>query len=135
MFRNPSVPGLPAAAKVLSGVELQRKEELLEKQAGTAVAREVALAADQQAKGAVFSAQAALDTANINLGYTDISSPIDGKISKTNLTPGNVVGPAGGELTLIVSQDPMYVTFPVSQRDLLQAQLSGNYGEIKDIKV
>jgi membrane fusion protein (multidrug efflux system) len=123
------------AAKVLSGVELQRKEELLEKQAGTAVARDIALAADQQAKGAVFSAQAALDTAKINLGYTDISSPIDGKISKTNLTPGNVVGPESGELTLIVSQDPMWVTFPVSQRDLLQAQLSGNYGEIKDIKV
>ena len=123
------------AAKVLSEVELQRKEELLSKQAGTAVARDVAFAADQQAQGAVLSAQAALDMAKINLGYTDITSPINGKISKTNLTPGNVVGPETGELTLIVSQDPMYVTFPVSQRELLQAQLAGHHEDIKDIKV
>ena len=120
------------AAKVLSTVELQRKEELLEKQAGTVAARDVALAGDEQAKGAVLSAQANLETAHINLGYTEIVSPIDGKISRT---PGNVVGPESGSLTLIVSQDPMYVTFPVSQRDLLQAQVSGRQSEIKDIKV
>jgi membrane fusion protein (multidrug efflux system) len=123
------------AAKVLSTVELQRKEELLEKQAGTVAARDVALAGDEQAKGAVLSAQANLETAHINLGYTEIVSPIDGKISRTSITPGNVVGPESGSLTLIVSQDPMYVTFPVSQRDLLQAQVSGRQSEIKDIKV
>ena len=123
------------AAKVLTEVELQRKEELVAKQAGTAVARDIALSADEQAKGTILSAQANLETANINLGYTDIVSPIDGKISRTSITPGNVVGPESGSLTLIVSQDPMYVTFPVSQRDLLQAQVSGRQSEIKDIKV
>jgi membrane fusion protein (multidrug efflux system) len=46
-----------------------------------------------------------------------------------------VVSPTSGSLTQIVSQDPMYVTFPVSQRDLLQAQVSGHAAEIKDIKV
>ena len=57
-----------------------------------------------------------------NLGYTDISAPITGKIGRTNLTKGNVVGPESGPLTTIVSQDPMYVTFPVSQREFLEAQ-------------
>jgi membrane fusion protein (multidrug efflux system) len=123
------------AAKVLTEVELQRKEELLTKQAGTVVARDIALSADEQAKGTILSAQANLDTANINLGYTDIVSPIDGKISRTSTTSGNVVGPESGSLTLIVSQDPMYVTFPVSQRDLLQAQMNGRQNDIKDIKV
>jgi membrane fusion protein (multidrug efflux system) len=123
------------AAKVLTEVELQRKEELLAKQAGTVVARDIALSADEQAKGTILSAQANLDTANINLGYTDIVSPIDGKISRTSITPGNVVGPETGSLTLIVSEDPMYITFPVSQRDLLQAKLNGHYEDIKDIKV
>jgi membrane fusion protein (multidrug efflux system) len=66
-----------------------------------------------------MSDQARLDNANRNLGYTDIVSPITGKISKTNVTVGNVVGPDSGKLTLIVSQDPMYVTFPVSQRVFL----------------
>jgi membrane fusion protein, multidrug efflux system len=123
------------AAKVLTEVELQRKEELVAKQAGTVVARDIALSADEQAKGTILSAQASLDTANINLGYTDIVSPIDGKISRTSTTSGNVVGPESGSLTLIVSQDPMYVTFPVSQRDLLQAQIKGRQSDIKDIKV
>jgi membrane fusion protein, multidrug efflux system len=46
------------------------------------------------------------------------------------LTKGNVVGPDSGVLTTIVSQDPMYVTFPVSQRDFLQAKT-----DVKTIKV
>jgi membrane fusion protein, multidrug efflux system len=111
------------AAKTLTAIQLQRAQDLLEKNAGTAVARDQALAADQQAQGAIMTDQASLDTAKINLGYTDITSPISGKISKTNITVGNVVGPDSGALTLIVSQDPMYVSFPVSQSELLQAHL------------
>jgi membrane fusion protein (multidrug efflux system) len=123
------------AAKTLTAIQLQRAQELLEKNAGTAVARDQALAADQQAQGQVLADQANLDTANINLGYTDIASPISGKVSKTNVTAGNVVGPASGILTLIVSQDPMYISFPVSQRELLQAQLSGRVKDIAGIKI
>ena len=123
------------AAKTLTAIQLQRAQELLEKNAGTAVARDQALAADQQAQGQILADQANLDTANINLGYTDIASPIAGKVSKTNVTAGNVVGPASGILTLIVSQDPMYISFPVSQRELLQAQLSGRMADIAGIKI
>lgn len=123
------------AAKVLTAIQLQRAQDLLAKNAGTAVARDQALAADQQAEGQILSDQANLDTANINLGYTDIVSPISGKISRTNVTAGNVVGPDSGPLTLIVSQDPMYVTFPVSQREFLKAQVAGRQVDIKEIKV
>lgn len=111
------------AAKTLTVIQLQRAQDLLKTSAGTVVARDQALAADQQAQGAIMADQASLDTAKINLGYTDIVSPITGKISRTNVTVGNVVGPESGVLTTIVSQDPMYVTFPVSQRELLQANL------------
>jgi membrane fusion protein (multidrug efflux system) len=69
--------------------------------------------------------QGNLKTARINLGYTEIASPIAGEVGKTNVTKGNVVGPDSGVLTVVVSQDPMYVTFPVSQRDLLLAQQTG----------
>ena len=123
------------AAKTLTAIQLQRAQDLLEKSAGTAVARDQALAADQQAQGQILADQANLDTANINLGYTDIASPIAGKVSKTNVTAGNVVGPDSGVLTLIVSQDPMYISFPVSQRELLQAQLSGRVKDIAGIKI
>jgi membrane fusion protein, multidrug efflux system len=123
------------AAKTLSQIQLQRAEQLLTTQAGTAVARDQALAADQQAQGQIFSDQANLDNAHINLGYTDIVSPIAGKISKTNVTAGNVVGPSTGPLTLIVSQDPMYVSFPVSQREFLNVQVKGKQIDPKQVKI
>jgi membrane fusion protein (multidrug efflux system) len=121
------------AAKTLTEIQLQRAQELLTKQAGTAVTRDQALAADQQAEGQILSDEANLSTANINLGYTDITSPITGKIGRTNITKGNVVDPTSGALTLIVSQDPMYVTFPVSERDVLEARRQG--GDVGSIKV
>lgn len=113
------------ASKELSGVQLQRAQDLVEKSAGTVVARDQAKAADDQAAGQITTDEANLETAKINLGYTDISSPIAGKASKTNITKGNIVGPDTGTLTTIVSQDPMYVTFPVSQRDFLKARETG----------
>jgi membrane fusion protein (multidrug efflux system) len=123
------------ASKVLTEVQLQRAEDLLAKSAGTAVARDQAQAADQQAKGAIMTDEANLATAKINLGYTDIAAPIAGKVSKTNVTKGNVVSPQSGVLTTIVSQDPMYVSFPVSQRDFLRARESGNQVDVKGINV
>jgi membrane fusion protein (multidrug efflux system) len=59
-----------------------------------------------------------LTQAEVNLDYTDIRSPIDGRIGRTAFTVGNLVNPASGVLATIVSQDPMYVLFPVSVRDL-----------------
>jgi membrane fusion protein (multidrug efflux system) len=66
----------------------------------------------------VLQARAALTQAEVNLGYTDIRSPIDGRIGRETYTVGNLVNPASGVLVTIVSQDPIYVLFPVSVRDL-----------------
>jgi membrane fusion protein, multidrug efflux system len=121
------------SAKVLTAIQLDRAEQLVKSQAGTVVARDQAKAADDQAQGSILIDEANLQTAKINLGYTDITSPIAGKIGRTNVTKGNTVGPDSGQLTLIVSQDPMYVTFPVSQRDLLEAQKRGGV-DAKDAK-
>jgi membrane fusion protein (multidrug efflux system) len=122
------------ASKTLTEVQLQRAEDLLAKNAGTAVARDQALAADEQAKGQILSDEASLQTAKINLGYTDIVAPVSGRIGRTNITKGNVVGPESGPLTVVVSQDPMYVTFPVSQREFLRAQEASHQVDIKAIK-
>ncbi len=108
------------AAKTLAEIQLKRASELLAKQAGTAVQRDQAAASDNEAGGAVLSARANLDTAKINLGYTSITSPIKGRIGLTNVTAGNVVGPDSGVLATIVSEDPIYVTFPVSQREFMR---------------
>src|SRR5438132_11447822 len=66
----------------------------------------------------VLQTRAALTQADVNLDYTDIRSPIDGRIGRTADTVGNLVNPASGALASIVSQDPIYVLFPVSVRDL-----------------
>ena len=76
--------------------------------------------ANQQSLEAQVQARAGAGRpSQINLDYTDIRSPIDGMIGRTAVTDGNVVSPSSGVLTTIVSQDPMYVTFPVSVREAL----------------
>src|SRR5436305_3398991 len=122
------------ASKLLSQVQLQRAEELLARNAGTVVTRDQAVAADQQAEIAILTDQANLETAKINLGYTDITAAINGKVSRTTLTNGNVVTPQSQPLTVLVSQDPMHVTFPVSQREFLRAQKAGGEIDLKKIK-
>lgn len=120
------------ASKALTEIQLKRAQDLVQRQAGTEVARDQAKAADDTAAGSIMTDEANLATAKINLGYTDIASPIDGEIGRTNITKGNVVSPDSGVLTVIVSVDPMYVTFPVSDRDLLQAREAGRAGGMKD---
>ncbi|RDJ22938.1 efflux RND transporter periplasmic adaptor subunit [Bosea caraganae] len=70
------------------------------------------------AHASVLQNQAALTQAKENLGYTDVISPINGRIGRTTYTQGNLVGPTSGTLATIVSQDPMYVLFQVSVRQL-----------------
>ncbi|MGH7069755.1 MAG: efflux RND transporter periplasmic adaptor subunit [Acetobacteraceae bacterium] len=65
------------------------------------------------------SAKAQLETASINLGYTEIRAPIDGRIGVSNISTGNVVTPSSGTLATIVSQDPMYITFEMPVVDAL----------------
>jgi membrane fusion protein, multidrug efflux system len=56
----------------------------------------------------------------INLGYTEIRSPIDGRIGIAIFTIGNLVDPSSGKLATIVRQDPIYVIFQASERDILE---------------
>jgi membrane fusion protein (multidrug efflux system) len=125
--------GRNKAKKALTAIEYERAAELAKTSAGTIEKRDKALTADRDADGEILIAQANLETAKINLGYTDIVSPIAGKIGRTNVTKGNVVSPQSGTLTTIVSQDPIYVLFPVSQRDISHARASGL--DVEGIKV
>jgi membrane fusion protein (multidrug efflux system) len=99
-----------------------RTEELVKTDAAAKSQLDTRIAAEKAAQGAVITAEANLRTANINLSYTSIVAPITGEVGRSAVTPGNVVGPDSGPLTLIVSRDPMYVTFPVSQREFLRVQ-------------
>ena len=94
----------------------ERARTLLGGPAGQQSTYDAALANQRSLEAQVAAAQAQVQASLINLDYTDIRSPIDGKVGRTAVTEGNVVSPASGVLTAIVSQDPMYVTFPISVR-------------------
>jgi len=96
-----------------------RTEELTKTDAASRALLDQRVAAEKSAQGEVVIADANLKTATVNLGYTTITAPIAGKVGRSSVTKGNVVGPNSGVLTTIVSVDPMYVTFPVSQREFL----------------
>lgn len=103
-----------------SSVAFQRQEKLLNGPAGQQAAYDLARALMLSDAGKLLAAQAQQKQSEINLGYTEIRSPIDGKIGRTTVTIGNVVSPTTGTLATITSQDPMYVTFPVPVRDALK---------------
>jgi len=103
-----------------ANLTLSRAQELLQKSSGTQVAVDNALADQRTAAAQVEAAQAQLHQAHINLDYTDIKSPIDGRIGRTSVTIGNVVSPTSGALATVVSADPIYVTFPVAMRRVLE---------------
>ena len=98
-------------------VTLQRAQTLLNTPAGQQSNVDAALASERALAAQIAGAQAQLETALINLGYTEIRALIDGKISETALTEGNVVSPTSGTLATIVSQDPMSVRFSISLRE------------------
>jgi membrane fusion protein (multidrug efflux system) len=106
------------AALTNAKVEYERSTELVKRNFAPQAQVDQNKAALDTAAGRVMQAKAALTQAQVNLDYTDIRAPIDGRIGRTAYTVGNLVNPASGVLATIVSQDPIYVLFPVSVRDL-----------------
>lgn len=105
-----------------ANIQLARAQSLLNTPAGQRSNVDDAVANQRSLAAQVLSAQAQLKAAQINLDYTEIHAPIAGKISRTSITAGNVVSPSSGLLASIVSQDPMYVLFPVASRTLTEIQ-------------
>ena len=100
-------------------ITLHRAETLLHTPAGQQSTVDDARANQLSYQAQMMQAEANLRVSQINLGYTEIRAPIDGKIGRTAVTIGNVVSPSSGTLTAIVGQDPMYVVFPVSVREAI----------------
>jgi membrane fusion protein (multidrug efflux system) len=101
-------------------VTLARAAALLRTPAGQQSNVDSAKATALSDSAQIDAAKAMLQTAQINLGYTEIRAPIDGQIGATAVTTGNVVGPTSGTLATIVSQDPMYVSFALPVVDALK---------------
>lgn len=121
------------AGLALTNIEVERQTTLVSKSAAPQSQLDLATAKQQEATGSLTQLQAALDKAKLDLGYTDIRAPIAGRIGRSQYSVGNFVGPSSNVLATIVSQDPIYVTFSVSQREILAVREKlGSTGKLGD---
>jgi multidrug efflux system membrane fusion protein len=117
-----------AAAKAdfaLAEANLRRQTQLQSRNVTTTQELDTARATAQRAEAAVASAQ-------VNLDFSSIRAPIDGKIGLRNVDVGNVVGPSSPPLVAIQGLDPIYTDFTVAEPDL---PLVRRYLENPNLKV
>ena len=106
--------------------QLHRARELTARDALSQAQLDQRIADDAQARASVLEAKAALEEAEIKLSYTEIRAPIDGRIGRAIVSPGNLVGAENTTLATIVHEEQMYVLFAVPQRDLMEARRGGS---------
>lgn len=85
---------------------------------------EAATAEQLQAKAQLQQARAGLERAQLDLDYTSIEAPMDGRIGRTTATPGNLVGLDSGPLARIVQLDPIRVVYSVSENEFVTVKLA-----------
>lgn len=129
-----SIAAAQASLK-LAQIEVDRQTTLVARQAAAQAVLDQVTAQADQARAALQRAEATRADAELNLGYTDITAPFTGRIGLASVSVGAYVGPNSGSLATIVSQDPMYVTFPVTQRQLLSFREGAAGGDTSTIAV
>jgi len=116
--------------------EFTRQQELQSKDVSTQANLDRARAARDTARAGVLQAQAATQTAEINLGYTSVSAPFDGVVTARKVSVGELVGgDHTSELATIVQLDPIWVWFNLSERDVqrVRAQMAQRGVTISDV--
>src|SRR6201981_1179247 len=111
--------------------QLARTVELTRKGNAPVAQLDQRTAEQGQAKAAVMEAEANLRDAQIQLSYTEIKTPISGRIGRAAVSPGNLVGPDRGVVATVVQDDPMQVLFSVTQREMLEAKDSEVTGKVR----
>ncbi|MDQ7782034.1 MAG: efflux RND transporter periplasmic adaptor subunit [Desulfomonilaceae bacterium] len=108
------------ASSKLAQTEVQIAQQLESKEAISVFKLDKRIAERDLAAADVELAEAALDNAKLNLEWTKVTSPIDGRVSRNKVDIGNLVGATEKTLlTTVVNDDPIYAYFNVSELDLL----------------
>ena len=102
-----------------------RTKPLAERGTSSRAALDDAVSKLGQARAAVQAQEAAVKQAELDLSYTDIRAPMDGRTGRATYSIGEYVGPSSNPLVSLLHQDPMYVAFPVPQRMLLSVRREG----------
>ncbi len=103
-------------------LDLARQRTLVDRGAASQAVLDAALAAFESADGEVRIAQAAVRRARLSLDYTEVRTPIAGRVGAAQETPGNLVGPGSGPLARVMQLDPIRVVFSVSEEDLVRVR-------------
>lgn len=119
----------------LAQIEVERMRKLVARRAIAQAELDRANAQYTQARGELQRLRAALDRAKLDLDYTAIKAPIKGRIGRFVFSVGDFVTPSSEPLAVIVSQDPMYVSFPVSSRKLLEIRRAAKDRDQVKVKV
>lgn len=116
------------AEATLRNAQLQRGRiaPLIARGGATQAQLDEATAAEGEATAARSAALAALRQAEIDLGYTEIRAPFDGRIGRANFATGAVVGPTVGPLARLVRIDPIFVNIPITDRAMLAFRQTQN---------
>ncbi|MGI9363927.1 MAG: efflux RND transporter periplasmic adaptor subunit [Rhizobiaceae bacterium] len=102
--------------------QLERTKTLVDKGTLSQANLDDVIAEESSARASVSAANADINSAKLNLGYTKIHSPIAGRIGKSQFDVGNLIGADSGVLATVVAQDPMRVVFSVSEKTFLTVQ-------------
>ncbi len=108
------------AAQARSVSEAQRGERLRQSNAISAELADARASAAAEAQAAVAGIQAELDNAKLNLSFTRITAPINGRVSRAEITAGNLVNAGQSQLTSVVSTDKVYAYFDADERVFLK---------------
>ncbi len=110
------------SAAALAASDVQRAQTLVKAQAISREEYDSRTSAEAQGGAGVKAAEAAVQTARLNLEWTRVRSPINGRVSNALVTSGNLVeaGPPATLLTTVVSLDPMYVYFDSDEQTYLR---------------
>lgn len=119
------------AEKKLLEIQVDRYTKLAERGAGSQQDLDQYRAQQAENVGAMKAAQAQVAIAELNLGFTRVAAPIPGRISRTLITPGNLVAADTTLLTTIKSIDPMYAYFNIEEPTVLRLQKMIRDGVIK----
>jgi RND family efflux transporter MFP subunit len=118
--RNEATLALARSQVQLAQIELTRAEALLPSRAIAPQEADQARATARNAGSNVRAAEAALATARLNLEFTRIAAPIDGRASRTNVTAGNLINANDTVVTTLVSTNPVYAYFDASEAAFLK---------------
>ena len=115
--------------------ELTRAKELVKKDYVSKSYYDEALATRDRTRAALDAAKAQLADAKLNLSYTKVTSPIDGKIGKIIITEGNLVNTQSGPLARIVSVSPIYVYFNLKSAEFLKFRKIDSSADFSNMNV